>query len=276
MTADPPAGRRIWPAFLFVAAAVVVAAALAAPTPVRCEDADIAVRRATQRTSFSDDEIKDGFFKIALHPELQLGKAGERIRKFDGPVRVFVAGRGEEARRAQIAAIVADIRTRVDRLDIGVTGDLHAANFTVTLVPGRDIGAAIGKRYGVNAAKKIETALKPQCLSGIGKDANFRIRRAEAILPADVDDFSFADCAYEELLQGLGLINDDSTVPWTMFNDEVQMGFFDVYDEYLANILYDPRVRAGMTREQVEALLPDILPKVRSFVAYRDVLKSAQ
>jgi hypothetical protein len=61
-----------------------------------------------------------------------------------------------------------------------------------------------------------------------------------------------------------------------MFNDEVQMGFFDVYDEYLANILYDTRVRPGMTKEQVEALLPDILPKVRSFVTDLDALKSAQ
>jgi hypothetical protein len=26
-----------------------------------------------------------------------------------------------------------------------------------------------------------------------------------------------------------------------MFNDDVQMGFFDVYDQFLLNILYDPR-----------------------------------
>ena len=33
-----------------------------------------------------------------------------------------------------------------------------------------------------------------------------------------------------------------------MFNDDVQMGFFGLYDQYLLNILYDPRIRAGMTR----------------------------
>ena len=43
-----------------------------------------------------------------------------------------------------------------------------------------------------------------------------------------------------------------------MFNDDVQMGFFDVYDQYILNILYDPQVRIGMTREQVKALLPEI------------------
>jgi len=51
-----------------------------------------------------------------------------------------------------------------------------------------------------------------------------------------------------------------------MFNDDVQMGFFDVYDQYLLNILYDPRVRAGMTKEEVNRLLPEVLPTVRAWV----------
>ena len=51
-----------------------------------------------------------------------------------------------------------------------------------------------------------------------------------------------------------------------MFNDDVQMGFFDVYDQYLLNILYDPRVRPGMTREEVSALLPEVMPTARTWV----------
>lgn len=77
---------------------------------------------------------------------------------------------------------------------------------------------------------------------------------------------SIYDCAYEELLQGLGLINDDGSLPWTMFNDNVQMGFFDTYDQYLVNILYDPRIRPGMTKAEVDKLLPDVLPTVRAWV----------
>jgi hypothetical protein len=68
-------------------------------------------------------------------------------------------------------------------------------------------------------------------------------------------------------LQALGPINDDDSVPWTMFNDEVQMGFFDVYDQYLLNILYHPRVRPGMTKDDVAQLAPEIMPAVRAWVA---------
>jgi hypothetical protein len=52
-----------------------------------------------------------------------------------------------------------------------------------------------------------------------------------------------------------------------MFNDDVQMGFFDVYDRYLLNILYDPRVRPGMTPSEVNALMGELLPTARTFVS---------
>ena len=84
------------------------------------------------------------------------------------------------------------------------------------------------------------------------------------ILTVDNGDFIFFDCAYEELLQSLGPINDTSSVPWTMFNDNVSMGYFDVYDQYILNLLYDPRIKAGMTVQEVKAVLPDVLADVRA------------
>jgi hypothetical protein len=182
-------------------------------------------------------------------------------------VRVFVANHSAPDRRAEIAAIVADIRAHVDHLDLAVTNDRQAANFVVTLVRQRDFARTIHSHFGRQEAKQIQHALRPQCLSGLGKDQSYRIVRAEAILPVDAGDFAFYDCAYEELLQPLGLINDDSSVPWTMFNDEIQMGFFDLYDQYLVNILYDPRVLPGMTKDEVHRVLPDVLPTVRAWVA---------
>ena len=50
------------------------------------------------------------------------------------------------------------------------------------------------------------------------------------------------------------------------------MSHFGVYDQYLLNILYHPRVRPGMTADEVKALLPEILPDVRAWVAKRNAL----
>ena len=235
-------------------------------TACRAEDAEVTSRRSAERLSFSDSEIAEGFFAVAFGAELQFGKREERIRKFDGPVRVFVDNHMVPARTAEIGAAIADIGTHVPHLDIAVTEDLNAANVIVRLVRERDFRRTLSARFGAKKAKTISHALKPVCLSGFGKDETFRIRRAEVFLAGDVDDFTFADCVYEELLQALGPINDTAVVPWTMFNDSVQMGFFDRYDQYLLNILYDPRIAPGMTKEEVKELLPAVLPEVRERV----------
>jgi hypothetical protein len=253
--------RRPLMVSVFVMAALAGAGCLSA----RAENPDIASRRAAERTDFSNDEIREGFFKIAFGAELQLDKPAGRVRKFDEPVRIFVETANAD-RRNELANVVADIRARVNHLDIDVTNDRRAANLVVRLVPERKLKTTIRALYGNDKAKRIQQALNPECLSGIGKDERFRIRRAEAILPTDAGDFTFYDCAYEELLQALGAINDDASVPWTMFNDDVQMGFFDVYDQYLLNILYDPRIKPGMTKDEVDAVLPDILSSARIWV----------
>jgi Protein of unknown function (DUF2927) len=218
---------------------------------------------------------RTAFFKIAFSAELQLDMPVERVRKFDEPVRIFVVSKGVPDRRSEIAAIVDDIRARVNNLDVAVTNDRQAANFFVTLVAQRDLTRAIRSLYGTGKARRIQQSLNPQCLSGIGKDKRYRIRRAEVILPVDAGEFTFYDCAYEELLQALGAINDDRSVPWTMFNDDVQMGFFDVYDQYLLNILYDPRVRPGMTKEEVNGLLPDLLRTARTWLTHANLPRDA-
>jgi hypothetical protein len=263
----PATASLIWRPVVLALASITLNLGGIGSGPAYAENPDISSRRASERTEFTNEEIKDGFFKVAFRAEFQIGAPAERIRKFDEPVRVFVINKGLPDRSSAIAAVVADIQTRVSHLDIAMTNDPEAANFVVRLIANRDLTRTIRSLYGSNRAKRIQQSLNPQCLSGIGKDSRYRIRRAEVILPVDAGEFTFYDCAYEELLQALGAINDDSSVPWTMFNDDVQMGFFDVYDQYLLNILYDRRIRPGMTKKEVSALLPQVLPSARTWVA---------
>jgi hypothetical protein len=251
---------------IFVTLAVMVSLVILAAAPSAAEDAEIAHRRSIERTTFTDAEIIDGFFKVTFGAEFHVAGGVDRIRKYDGPVRVYVDNRAQPDRSPQVNAAVADIRARIRDLDIAMTAKREDAQIVVSLVRDRDLALAIRTLYGIDRARRIQRSLEPQCLSGFRKDENSRILRSDVLIVADAGDFGFYDCIYEELLQSLGPINDDTTVPWTMFNDEVQMGFFDRYDQYLLNILYDPRIKPGMTRAQVEALLPAILPQVRAWV----------
>jgi hypothetical protein len=140
------------------------------------------------------------------------------------------------------------------------------ANVVVKLVRDRDLNRTLSASYGKSRAREIQGSLDPQCLSGFRKNERFEIERSDVFLTVDNGDFIFFDCAYEELLQSLGPINDTASVPWTMFNDNVSMGFFGVYDQYILNILYDPRIKAGMTVAEVKAVLPGVLADVRLWV----------
>jgi hypothetical protein len=225
----------------------------------------IASRQRAEKKSFTDAEIADGFFKTAFGAEYHLAGRVDRIRKYDMPVRVFADGRRPD-RKAQLAKVVTDIAARIQHIDIAMTDSGGDANVRVKLVRDRDLYRTISQAYGSDRAREIKTSLDPQCLSGFAKNDAFEIEHSDVILTVDNGDFVFLDCAYEELLQSLGPINDTSSVPWTMFNDNVSMGFFDVYDQYILNLLYDPRIKAGMTLAEVKALLPEVLVDVRVWV----------
>ncbi len=239
-----------------VALATIAFDAAALPRTASAEIPAIASRQRAEKKSFTDAEIADGFLKTAFGAEYHLAGRVDRIRKYDMPVRVFADGNRPD-RKAQLAKVVADIGQRIAHLDIAMAETGDSANILVKLVRDRDLFRTIRSFYGSERAREIKTSLDPQCLSGFRKNDKYEIEHSDVILTVDNGDFTFLDCAYEELLQ---------SVPWTMFNDNVSMGFFDVYDQYIMNILYDPRIKAGMTVEEVKAVLPEVLRDVRVWV----------
>jgi hypothetical protein len=243
-------------------------------SPLACGDAgaQAVITPEREKKQFTDAQIADGFFKVAFGAEFHLAGRVDRVRKYDRPVRVFIDNRARPDRRARMREVIADIGKRVEHIDIAETTVREDANLVVTLVRDRDLHRTISSFYGADRARQIRKAIDPQCLSSFTKDDNFAIVSSNVILAVDAGSFVFADCAYEELLQALGPINDTDSVPWTTFNDNVSMSHFGVYDQYLLNILYHPRVRPGMTADEVKALLPVILPEVRSWVAGKNGL----
>src|SRR3954469_22668346 len=257
--------RPTWTNLLLAGAVAGAGASAVMASTASAEIPAITSRQHAEKNSFTDAEITDGFFKTAFGAEYHLAGRVDRIRKYSAPVRVFADGRRAD-RKAQLANVVGDIAARIRHLDIAMTETDDHANVRVKLVRDRDLYHTISQAYGSERAREINPALDPQCLSGFRKNEAFEIEHSDVILTVDNGDFIFLDCAYEEMLQSLGPINDTSSVPWTMFNDNVSMGYFDVYDQYIMNVLYDPRIRAGMTVAEVKAVLPDVLADVRAWV----------
>src|SRR4051794_15524096 len=114
---------------------------------IAAENSAVASRQRTEKKSFTDGEIVDGFLKTAFGAEYHLAGRVDRIRKYDAPVRVFADGNRAD-RKSQIVKVVTDIATRVQHLDIAMSETSEDANVVVKLVRDRDLYRTITTSYG--------------------------------------------------------------------------------------------------------------------------------
>jgi hypothetical protein len=83
---------------------------------------------------------------------------------------------------------------------------------------------------------------------------------AVAVIRAELPRLLRTSCIHEELAQGLGLANDSPGARPSIFNDDEEFALLTRHDELLLRILYDPRLRPGMTEDEA-------LPLVRQIAA---------
>jgi hypothetical protein len=67
-------------------------------------------------------------------------------------------------------------------------------------------------------------------------------------------------CVHEELAQGLGLSNDSPLARPSIFNDDEEFATLTSHDELLLKMLYDPRLKSGMS-------LPEARPTIKQIAA---------
>ncbi|TQS74046.1 DUF2927 domain-containing protein [Rhodobacteraceae bacterium] len=81
-----------------------------------------------------------------------------------------------------------------------------------------------------------------------------RYSRAVAIIRGEHPDRLRESCVHEELAQGLGLANDYPRARPSIFNDDEEFARLTRQDELMLQMLYDPRLRPGMTEEEVRPI----------------------
>lgn len=92
-----------------------------------------------------------------------------------------------------------------------------------------------------------------------------RIRAAIVMIRTDLIAPITQSCIEEEMAQIMGLLNDDPTVRPSIFNDDAEFALMTLHDELLLRILYDDRLRPGMSPEQsmptVRRIARELLPE---------------
>ena len=169
-------------------------------------DAQISGRRQAEEVlTFSDSEIGEGFFLVAFGAELQPHGNKDHIRNSLSRSGFLSTAKSGPDCTAALIAVAADIKAHVPDLDIQVTGDKEAANVIVTTVREKAFGQTLTKHFGaVRGGSKSSKIAQAGAALGIAKDKTFLHPEGRSFSAVKFSDFTFYDCAYEELLQSLG------------------------------------------------------------------------
>lgn len=222
----------------------------------------IAPQASFAQSRFSDAALADGFFRTVFGLEYAASSRGASVvKKFVEPVRLYIDHRARTDRRRDVERFVSAVNQAVRGLDLQVVNDPGRANFTVYVVDRAQYADVIRNDIYNSPRAQVRGRCMVRVLTGTGG-----ISRAQAVIVSDEGDFLFNRCLVEEVLQGLGPLNDDPTLTASVFNDQSRHTRFMLHDRYVLNMLYHPRIRPGMSRDDVNQVLRSVLADVHSWL----------
>ncbi len=199
--------------------------------------------------------LKAAFFKTVFGLEYGGHADAFRVKRFVGPVRFFVDDRSGAGRALDARRFLNRLPRHIGHLRAEVVDRRSRANFNVVLVRDKDFANVVASELRANSI-----AMNARCLVGV-TTVNGRIQQSTAVIVAD-DDFLFARCLVEEVLQGLGPMNDDDSLTESVFNDRSRHATFTKFDQALMNVLYHPMIRPGMTNSEAHRTLPHVFAEL--------------
>jgi hypothetical protein len=155
-----------------------------------------------------------------------------------------------------MSRVIAEYARAVPSLALSLEPSTGPAEIELRLIDEKDFQSALQAAFGDKIARAFVARTDPQCMTSVKSTADGRIAHSVSFIIVDKGDDVFLDCAYHELLHAFGLSNHDQHNPWTTLNQKRMVGYLSVYDRSLLTLLYDPRVRPGMTVRQARAVLP--------------------
>ncbi len=226
--------------------------------------------------ALTPERLTEDFVQIALHDEyvrhgdtLVQHEVTAPLRRWQQPVRMqmYFGDSVPPAQRSRDRADVAGFAARLQRVSGHPVALGGAQGNFVVLVVNEDERRAIGPRLqsmvpGIPPSDVAALSeLSPQnfCTVFAYSQGNSPVyAQAVALIRAELPPRLRRSCVHEELTQGMGLANDSPRARPSIFNDDEEFAYLTRHDELLLKILYDPRLRPGMTEAEARPVVMQI------------------
>lgn len=228
-------------------------------------------------TPFTARQLADDFMRIALYDEYVVAgghfvaaQTPAALRRWTKPVRMqMIFGASSDAARRQLdQGMVKDYASRLARIsrhDIRVT---NGTGNIFVLFLNKDEQKAFGPRLktlipridDVTLNEVVNSPRSTFCaafgLSDPDKPGTYE--SAVVLIKQEHTDLMRQGCIHEELAQVLGLVNDSPDARPSIFNDDEEFSLLTRHDELLLRMLYDPRLKPGMTAAEARPIVETI------------------
>ena len=91
------------------------------------------------------------------------------------------------------------------------------------------------------------------------------IKSALVIIRSELPEIMRRACFHEEIAQSLGLTNDSHLARPSIFNDDDEFATITRFDEILLKILYDSRLKSGISRKEASQTIKKITNEITTF-----------
>lgn len=212
------------------------------------------------------DALAKAFIELAVSGSPRAN--GGSVKKWGNAVNYSVVHHvGEQGVHERLVHIHMHHLHQLTGVDIRAAANMSQANFLVVLTSEDRLADDIRTFLDPAGKGLAERAFRNSvCIASIRSDATGNIRRAVTLIPVDRARGSgdLIGCVAEELTHMMGLIKDTQAPLPSIFNHAPPRCFLSGLDAVLLRMLYDPRIKAGMTTEALRAVLNAIATEFRN------------
>jgi hypothetical protein len=192
---------------------------------------------------------------------LESGRALPVLSRFEGPIRVGVAGPRPPTLMPDLEGLLARLRAEAG-LDVALAPAGVEPAIVIEAVPRATLARAVPRAacFVVPNVASFAEFQRRRGSATLDWGTVVERRRAAVFVPSDAPPQEIRDCLHEELAQAIGPLNDLYRLPDSVFNDDNIHSTLTGFDMLVLRAIH--ALPVGATRQEAAALLPGILARL--------------
>ncbi|WP_102363738.1 DUF2927 domain-containing protein [Vibrio cyclitrophicus] len=229
---------------------------------------------STSLTWLDKTFVETAFYNVALQHEYIEGN--KPLAKWTQPIKIWIDHRvGDKELHQELAELHIQHLSQVTRHPIEIVTKESDAN--VKWIYTRQ-SQWVSEAKSILKLKSTQHLGSAICTAGYRTNSKGEIVYAGVIIPVDQarSRGKLVACIVEEITQVLGLPNDSDKAYPSIFNDHTPEDLLSPLDVVLLQLLYEPELKAGMTKSEVKPIVRKILERYSKTSVLQQASKNAQ